>query len=86
MLQNNFITVTLRSHVPPSAYVNNFEFGKPFQIRVECNTTLKEFLQKLFVENMNNIGLIAVNGKLARENRTLLEGDVIFVYSLAGGG
>ncbi|TEB05719.1 hypothetical protein Psch_02760 [Pelotomaculum schinkii] len=86
MSQNNFITVTLRSHVAPSANIKDFELGKPFQIRVEYNTTLEDFLQQLFFENRNAIGFIAINGKLAKENSTLSDGDIVYAYSLIGGG
>lgn len=87
MSQDNFITVTIRSHVPPSAGVENFEIGKPYQVKVKCNTTITEFLQQLFPKNRNNVGFVAVNGRLVREqDRTLSKGDSVFFYSLAGGG
>lgn len=87
MSQDNYITVILRSHVPPSAGVEDFEIGKPYQIRVKNNTTLKDFIQQLFPGNKKNVGFIAINGRLARDERTLLsESDTVFVYSLAGGG
>jgi hypothetical protein len=42
--------------------------------------------KQLFFKNRDTIGFIAINGQLAKENRTLSEGDVVFVYSLTGGG
>ncbi|MDD4238801.1 MAG: hypothetical protein PHT62_09645 [Desulfotomaculaceae bacterium] len=86
MSQNNLITVTIRSHVPPSADVKDFQFGKPFQLGLEYNANLQALLQKLFPENIKDLGFIAVNGKLAARDRSLLEGDVIYIYSLVAGG
>lgn len=86
MTQDNLITVTIRSHVPPSASIKDFVFGKPFQLKLENNITLEALLQKLFSEKMNALGFIAVNGKLAAKDRTILDGDVVYIYNLILGG
>ncbi|MGI6492001.1 MAG: hypothetical protein ACOX0T_06270 [Pelotomaculum sp.] len=86
MSQDNFITITLRSHVPPTACADIFDLGKPFQVKVKRNSTLNECLEQLFTTNKKHIGFTSINGRLAKEDTTLSEGDVVFVYSLASGG
>ncbi|MCL6477267.1 MAG: MoaD/ThiS family protein [Peptococcaceae bacterium] len=85
-LQSGFITVTLRSHVTPSACIEGLELGKKMQIRLAADTTVRELAQKFFSQNMNHIGFIAVNGKIAAENTILQEGDAVDIYSLISGG
>lgn len=86
MCQNNLITVTIRSHVPPSADIKDFKLGKPFQINLAFNTTLGVLLQHLFFNNIRDLGFIAVNGKLAAKDRNLVDGDIVYIYSLIMGG
>lgn len=86
MSQDNLITVTIRSHMPPSSDIKDFKFGRPFQFKVKNNSTVEVLLQQLFYKNIKGLGFIAVNGKLAAIDRILLEGDVVYIYSLILGG
>ena len=85
-LQEKSITVTLRSHLTPSVYIEGFELGKRCQVKLTGNITLKEFAQKVFFQYKNHIGIIAVNGIIAKETRILQEGDEVDIYSLMAGG
>lgn len=40
-MQDDFITVTLRSHITPSVYVDGFVPGKKFPVKLPGNTTVK---------------------------------------------
>jgi len=86
MSQTNFIIVTIRSHVPPSADIKDFKFGKPFQISLENNSNVEALLQQLYYKNIKELGFIAINGKLAARDRILLEGDVVYIYNMLLGG
>ncbi len=87
MPQNNYITVTLRSHIVPSdCIVEDFKIGKSFAINVHSNVTLEELTQKLFPHNKDHIGFIVVNGQLALQNKVLHQGDTVYIYSQVSGG
>ncbi len=85
-LVNDLITVTIRSFVPPDALIVGFDLGKPFQLELPDKATLGELIKKLFSKNADQIGVIAVNGKLAAKNAILSGGDKVDLYELLGGG
>ena len=85
-VQNNFITVTLRSHVTPTISLDGFKPGKKIQVKLVTNTTVKELIQKLFFQKEDHIGFIAVNGVISAANTVLKEGDAVDLYSLISGG
>jgi len=84
--QKNFITVTLRSHLIPSAYIEGFAVGKKIKIKTASDITLREFAQEFFFQNKHHIGIIAVNGISAQDTKMLQEGDLVDIYSLMSGG
>lgn len=86
MSQDDTIHVAVRSHVVPTARIKEFEFGKPFQVSLASGATLETLLQQLFVKNIKEIGFTAVNGKIAKKDTNLMDGDLVFVFSLISGG
>lgn len=81
-----FIRLSFKSYITPSKTIEGFDIGKRCQLEVAFNTTLGNFLLGLFNQDMESIGLIAVNGQIATEERVLLEGDQVDIYGLMVGG
>lgn len=86
MGKSNLVTVTIRSHVRPSINIQGFALGKPFPFQIESNSGLEGLKQHLFGKNSKDLGLVSVNGRLAKEDVRLVDGDVVFIFSLAMGG
>lgn len=82
---DDVITVNIRSYVTPSEQVEGFETGKQLQMKVFANTALEDLVQQLFSKNRNHIGFKVVNGKVVKD-KILLNGDVIEIHRLMGGG
>jgi sulfur carrier protein ThiS len=85
-MQDDFITVTLRSHITPSVYVDGFVPGKKFPVKLPCNTTVKGLIQKFFFQKEGHNGFVAVNGIASEVDTVLKEGDLVDLYSLIPGG
>jgi len=49
-------------------------------------TTLGELARKILGDNINQLGLSAVNGQMAKENLVLAEEDRIDFFALIEGG
>lgn len=80
------ITVVLRSHINPSPNLEGFSIGKKMQVKLPYDMCLDEFLKTFFHENLNEIGLIAINSRMVNSRRTLSEGDFIDIFSRIAGG
>lgn len=84
----------VRSHIPPLVDVKGYKLGMPFQIKLVDNSTIDDFIQKLFLSNKDKIGYIAVNGQIVNDfinlkegdDKNLKEGDEIQIFSLISGG
>jgi len=80
------MTVIVRSFVFPNEPLEKFHLGEPFQFNLAEGTTLGEFVQTMFSKNSGQVGILAVNGRVASEATTLSEGDRIDLYALLDGG
>lgn len=85
-MQDDYITVTLRSHITPSIHIDGFAPGKKFPVKLPVNTTVKDLLQKFFFQKEVQIGFVAINGMAAAADTVLKEGDLVDLYSLIPGG
>ncbi|MDA8235032.1 MAG: hypothetical protein M0Z31_09590 [Clostridia bacterium] len=83
---SNLIGLCFKSYITPIETIEGFAIGKKCLCEVAVNTTLGIFILKLFNQNMESIGLIAVNGQIASEDRILLEGDQVDIYGFMIGG
>lgn len=84
--RTKFIRLSFKSYVSPIETIEGFGIGKKCQHEVAANTTLGKFVMKLFSQNIESIGLVAVNGRIASEDRILLEGDQVDIYGFMTGG
>jgi len=84
--KDNSITVTIRSFVPPYPPMEGYEVGKPFRIEVPKGITLGDLAERILSQNRDQMGIMAVNGHLARKDRVLSPGDRIDFYALIDGG
>ena len=80
------MVVIIRTFVPPNESIEGFRLGEPFEFNLMDGTTLKELTQRILSKNKGQIGIMAVNGRVAREDTVLFEGDKIDLYSLLDGG
>jgi sulfur carrier protein ThiS len=86
MQDKNLITVTVKSFISPLNPMEGFRLGESFEMTIPGGMTLGELTRKLLRKNVNQIGIMAVNGKVALEDATLSAGDKIDLYSLLNGG
>ncbi len=86
MKNRDSITVTVRAFIPPPRSEGQYELGKAFTIELSRGVTLGELAQKILARNINQLGLMAVNGVVAKENLILSPGDRIDLYVLIDGG
>lgn len=82
----DLITVTIKSFIPPNESMDSFQPGEPFKFHLPQNTTLEELIRKIFSKNLNQIGIMAVNGQIASNTVVLSQGDKIDLYGLLDGG
>jgi len=80
------LTVTIRTFISPDKSVSGFCPGEPFVVDVPAPTTLEELTNAFFSKHIEQIGVMAVNGKLAAKETALSPGDVIDLYPLLEGG
>ncbi|MGQ9823777.1 MAG: MoaD/ThiS family protein [Desulfotomaculales bacterium] len=85
-MAKGFITVVLRSHVPPSASIEGFAPGKKIRVRLPEKVTVKDLIRELFSQKENQIGFAAVNGVAAAKDTVLQEGDLVDLFSFIPGG
>ncbi len=84
--QEDVISVAVRSFIPPQGFLEGYELGRPFKMELRRGTTLGELTKNILGENMNQLGISAVNGQIARENSVLAEADKIDFFALIEGG
>ena len=80
------ISVTVRSFIPPQEFLEGYELGLPFPMAMPLGTTLGELAQKILGQNVNQLGISAVNGQLAKANLLLADEDKIDFFALIEGG
>jgi hypothetical protein len=86
MDQENSITVTIRSFLAPDEPIAGFRLGESSPMNVPGGITLGGLTRRIYHKKSDQIGVMAVNGKLASEETMLLPGDSIDVYPLLEGG
>ena len=87
MMENkDIITVTVRSFIPPQESVKGYELGRPFKIEMPRGITLEGLAQRILSKNINQLGIMAVNGEVSQKNLVLAPGDKIDLYALLDGG
>jgi hypothetical protein len=84
--KDDSFSITFRSFVLPSDPKDDFPLGKPLSLRVSPGTPVGRFLDRIFAERVNLIGMVVINGKAAEGSVPLGEGDRVDVYELLGGG
>ena len=57
-----------------------------FHLRVSPGTHLEKLLERIFADRVNQIGMVAVNGKLAEGKMPLMDGDRVDVFEILGDG
>ena len=60
--------------------------GRPFRMELPRGTTLGKLARKVLGGNMNQLGLSAVNGQMAKEDLVLAEEDRVDFFALIEGG
>jgi hypothetical protein len=86
MDQSDSITLTIRSFLFPDEPIAGFQPGEAFTMKLPVGTTLEELTGRIFFKKFDQIGVTAVNGKLAAAETILLPGDAIDFYPLLDGG
>jgi sulfur carrier protein ThiS len=80
------IGISLRSFVLPPGSGDDFPLGHPVSLRVPQGTLVEKLLEKIFAERRNQVGLVAINGRVAEGKIPLADGDRVDVFELLGGG
>ena len=86
MNQEDSITVTIRSFISPDEPIAGFRPGESFTMNVPGGITLGGLTRRIYHKKFDQIGVMAVRGKLASEETMLLPGDSIDFYPLLEGG
>jgi sulfur carrier protein ThiS len=76
----------VKSFIPPSKPMSTFRLGEPFEMSVPEPFTVGELARSLLSKNVNQVGILAVNGKPANEDVILSQGDRVDLYALLDGG
>lgn len=86
MVREDSITVMIKSYIPPDEPLGDFHLGEYFKMNLPGRITLGELTRKIFSKNVDQIGMITVNGRIASEKTVLSPGDQIDLYPLLEGG
>jgi sulfur carrier protein ThiS len=84
--EEDVISITVRSFLPPDQSIEGFDLGKPFVIQLPANSTLEELIENLFWRKMDQIGVRAINKEVAENTKMLRPGDQVDIFELVGGG
>jgi sulfur carrier protein ThiS len=82
----NSIVVTVRSFVPALNPPVGYVFGEPFKMELPRGITVRELGEKILAKNINQLGITAINGKVAQAHVVLSQGDRVDLYALIEGG
>lgn len=86
MDKSHTITITVRSFITPDEPIAGFQPGEPLSLNVPDGTTMEKLTARIYYQKFDQIGVMAVNGKLASAETVLLPGDLIDFYPLLDGG
>ena len=84
--QEDSIAIPLRSFVLPPDLVDDFPLGQPLALRVSPGISVEKLMKKIFADRANQIGMVAVNGRVAEGKVPLMDGDQVDVFEILGGG
>jgi sulfur carrier protein ThiS len=84
--KNPSITVTVRSFIFSQKQVKEFDLGKPFEMVMPLGSTVEILAKKILADKMNQLGIMAINGKATSGDRELHEGDRVDLFELIQGG
>jgi hypothetical protein len=84
--KDDSIAITLRSFVLPPDSAEDFPLGKPLPLRVPPGTPVGKLMERIFAGNVDQIGMVVINGKRVAEKMPLAAGDRVDVYEVLGGG
>jgi sulfur carrier protein ThiS len=79
-------TVWVRSFIIPPDRGETFSPGVPFTIDIPENLTLGQLANRILSKNIEQLGIMAVNGRIGCENPILSEGDKIDLFAFVDGG
>ncbi len=80
------IHIIMRSYVLPPESGDDFPLGKSLPVQVHAGTSVGKFLEDIFGGRKDYIGMVVVNGTIAKENVLLREGDRVDIHEILGGG
>ncbi len=80
------IVVTVRSFVPALNPPPGYGFGEPFPLELPQGITAKELAERILGKNIDQLGITAINGKVAQSLALLSQGDRIDLFALIEGG
>jgi len=86
MDQEDSIPLTIRSFLFPDEAIAGFQLGEPFAMKLPTGTTVQELTDNIYFKKSDQIGVTAVNGRLAPPETVLMPGDAIDFYPLLDGG
>ena len=86
MKNQDKIFIIIRSFIPPHESLEGYELGRPFKMELPRGMTVGGLAQKILGKNINQLGISAVNGQLAKENLILSGEDKIDFFALIEGG
>ena len=84
--KDDFISITVRSFLPPNQSIEGFDLGKPFAVQLPTDSTLEELIEKLFWKKMDQIGVKTINKEVVEKAKILKAGDQVDIFELIGGG
>jgi sulfur carrier protein ThiS len=84
--KNPSITVTVRSFIFSRKQIKEFDLGKPFEMVMPLGSTVEILARKILADKINQIGIIAINGKVTSGDTELREGDRVDLFELVQGG
>lgn len=86
MITSDFITVRVRSYVSPRTQVEGFRRGLRFPVMIPSQSKLSDLAEALLKENVNEAGIMLVNGAVSRPAVVLCDGAEIDIFELIAGG
>ena len=80
------MVVTIRSYVMLPNAPPDFRLGRPFEVRVDEETTLSQLTDRVLCIPPGEVALVAVNGRLAAEECVLRAQDRVDLFPPIMGG
>lgn len=78
--------ISIRTFITPRGELDSIIVGEPNRIELPDNSSLDDLIKKIFSKNHQQIGIMAINGKITNGSVILSEGDSIDIFGHVGGG